>query len=373
MKNINNNKGITLIALVITIIIMLILAGVGVVTLTGENGLLKRASGAGDVATESHEKELIQAEVRSSYSRKGDLDIGTVNTNIKNNINGVTTNDAADFPLVVTYSSTGNIYQIDSQGNVTAFVKVSLKVENSTLSGNSISGNEALKSMYGQDTDYKSVNGVTWQLFYDDTDNIYLIASDYVPASTLPSEICLEEGEPTQKYRAGFSPDTNATYTGPIMNNTPWCNGADSNTITSNPLTSKYLKWVNSNVVNARNNINMRAVAFMMDTSKWSNFAGSAAGSYAVGGPTIEIYALSYNAKHDTKIGTYETVNDENATDFGYMVKIDEGSWTIGYLGGLNIPDSMWAKIGKDKATGMWLATPSSHKATALRIINSTR
>ncbi len=41
-------KGITLIALVITIIVLLILAGVSIATLTGENGILTRASKAGD-------------------------------------------------------------------------------------------------------------------------------------------------------------------------------------------------------------------------------------------------------------------------------------------------------------------------------------
>ena len=45
-----NDKGITLIALVITIIVLLILAGVSIATLTGENGILTRASDA-DVET----------------------------------------------------------------------------------------------------------------------------------------------------------------------------------------------------------------------------------------------------------------------------------------------------------------------------------
>ena len=41
MKTIKN-KGITLIALVVTIIVLLILAGVSISMLTGENGILKR-------------------------------------------------------------------------------------------------------------------------------------------------------------------------------------------------------------------------------------------------------------------------------------------------------------------------------------------
>ena len=41
-------KGITLIALVITIIVLLILAGVSIATLTGQNGLLTKAQTAGE-------------------------------------------------------------------------------------------------------------------------------------------------------------------------------------------------------------------------------------------------------------------------------------------------------------------------------------
>ena len=39
-------RGITLIALVITIIVLLILAGVSLSLIAGENGILKRATGA---------------------------------------------------------------------------------------------------------------------------------------------------------------------------------------------------------------------------------------------------------------------------------------------------------------------------------------
>lgn len=40
------NRGITLIALVITIIVLLILAGISIATLTGENGVLTKANTA---------------------------------------------------------------------------------------------------------------------------------------------------------------------------------------------------------------------------------------------------------------------------------------------------------------------------------------
>ncbi len=53
----NKNKGITLVAEVITIIILLILAGITLATLTGENGLFKRAKQAKLNTVDAQEKE----------------------------------------------------------------------------------------------------------------------------------------------------------------------------------------------------------------------------------------------------------------------------------------------------------------------------
>ena len=50
-------KGITLVALVITIIILLILAGISIRTLTGENGLMKKVQEGKTQAIIGREKE----------------------------------------------------------------------------------------------------------------------------------------------------------------------------------------------------------------------------------------------------------------------------------------------------------------------------
>ena len=54
------NKGITLIALVITIIVLLILAAVSIATLTGENGILTQAQIASEKTKFANEKEAIE-------------------------------------------------------------------------------------------------------------------------------------------------------------------------------------------------------------------------------------------------------------------------------------------------------------------------
>ena len=56
------NKGITLIALVITIIVLLILAGVTISTLTGENGILTKATTAKNQTIISQDEEMIELE-----------------------------------------------------------------------------------------------------------------------------------------------------------------------------------------------------------------------------------------------------------------------------------------------------------------------
>ena len=62
-----NNSGITLIALVITIIVLLILAGITIASLTGENGLLSRASDAKNDSANAQVKERIQLAYHSAF------------------------------------------------------------------------------------------------------------------------------------------------------------------------------------------------------------------------------------------------------------------------------------------------------------------
>lgn len=70
----NNQKGITLVALVITIIVLLILAGVTIAALSGENGILRRASQSVVETKVSDAKEVIttayNAAVADYYNAK---------------------------------------------------------------------------------------------------------------------------------------------------------------------------------------------------------------------------------------------------------------------------------------------------------------
>lgn len=57
---ITKEKGITLIALIITIIVLLILAGISIATLTGENGMLKKVAEANEKTARGEAEEGIK-------------------------------------------------------------------------------------------------------------------------------------------------------------------------------------------------------------------------------------------------------------------------------------------------------------------------
>ena len=69
------NNGITLIALVITIIVLLILAGVTIATLTGENGILTRASEAAERTEKANVIEQAQTDILGIQAEKKDGNI----------------------------------------------------------------------------------------------------------------------------------------------------------------------------------------------------------------------------------------------------------------------------------------------------------
>ncbi len=110
---IRKSKGITLIALVITIIVLLILAGVTISMLTGENGILKQATNAKTKTDKAKVDELIKLAIMGSYNDEGKVDLSSVKAELdKNGITGVLQEDS----LKVTTDD--KIYTIDNTGKV---------------------------------------------------------------------------------------------------------------------------------------------------------------------------------------------------------------------------------------------------------------
>ena len=115
-ENVKNNKGITLIALIITIIILLILAGVTLHFTLGENGILRNAEVAGNKYSAANVKETIDnilADMQMEAIKNGNkLDLNTIAKNLTSKDSNITLGEynEGDIELKGIYTINGQEY-----------------------------------------------------------------------------------------------------------------------------------------------------------------------------------------------------------------------------------------------------------------------
>ena len=107
-------RGITLIALVITIIVLLILAGVSIAMLTGQNGILTQAQNAKTTTANKSSEEKVKLAVMGARADDGTLIVGKLRTELAN-YGGTVEGDT--FPVTATVD--GKSFTVDANGNVT--------------------------------------------------------------------------------------------------------------------------------------------------------------------------------------------------------------------------------------------------------------
>lgn len=113
MKNLKRKNGITLISLVVTIVVLLILAGISIMTLTGENGILGKVTEAKKQNEYASAKEAIQLAVTSSYiNDKFTLDKNT----LRNELDALGASYTSDVSII---SYNGYIFSLTSFGTLT--------------------------------------------------------------------------------------------------------------------------------------------------------------------------------------------------------------------------------------------------------------
>ena len=121
-------RGITLIALVITIIVLLILAGVSIATLTGENGILTRANDAKEQTEIADEKEKVELSAVGALAKDngGEIKREYLNDELTSYIGteGTDYTLSETAPFVVKYLDSGRSYVIDENGNVSEYVNI---------------------------------------------------------------------------------------------------------------------------------------------------------------------------------------------------------------------------------------------------------
>ena len=333
-------KGITLIALVITIIVLLILAGVAIVTLTGDNGILNKAQSAKKNTDESQEFEQIQlaaTAAKTNVNYKIDTkilqkELGDI---------GIEIGDTPTFPLTIT-GNTGKEYNIEENG------KVAQKSIPASDYGARVTNYNVVYDSSENTSD--PAKGNIWRVFYDDGEHVYLIADDYARYDDIKN---VKRG--TNELRGslgGYSlqfGDVIKDYSG-------------SEWIIQNSKAKKWLsKYLSAESPDTR--YSGQCVAYIMDTEIWTNkfisndnFAESCT-EYAIGGPPFEMYCASYKETHPEKYFDYR-INFGNSDGwFGYEWRWNSGSWSQPIY---DMPrddyNKIYIKSDREKTQAMYLA-----------------
>ena len=332
-----NSKGITLIALVITIIVLLILAGVTIATLTGDNGILTQAGKAKDKTTEAESIERVQVEVAGSYGLDGTIDKDQLNKNLGNiaglkigesNFGGE--NIVKELPATVTLN--GYDIGIDANGGVEKIPEIIAKIRANP------------QAYYGKKvTNYKASDSDTntYRIFYVDKDNDF------------------KDGYNTIYLKADFS--------GSVRCSTSY-DASQTLIKRMNPL------WATKgNTVAAKtttiSNQNEQAAAWLCDPSKWTAYCDTDKANYAIGGPSVEMYVKSYNQTHgDDALGCqYQT---DNAPGYIYKVKAtiqNGGTYTEDNTLDYSMTyKSMYCGQNGKRTGSWWLASPSAHSSISV-------
>ncbi len=269
-------KGISLIVLVITIIVMIILAASVVITLSN-TGIINRASEAVDLSNERQVQDLAALIWSDAFMdrKRGSALETEVTTKLSEQ--GVTSDK-----WNITVTDTG----------------VSVKNKNNLTLGELITS----AADYGKTVDYEA-NGVTdWKVFYHTNEYVYLIASEKleydkvpttIPEATIAKVSLTIDNETKDVGNICWEENHGPTTTGTIQNPTLWM----------------------ANWSNYSTNPNGRCVSYFLDETYWSVFKNATENykSYvvgAIGTPTAEMFVASWNSKREA-IGNEEIYNVE--------------------------------------------------------------
>ena len=211
-----NNKGITLIALVITIIVLLILAGISISMLSGDNSILSKAIEAKEKAEMTGTIEQIKIAVTSAISNgKGQLNEENLKSELKKNINGLTDNDitgskrfgwqvkVGDKKYAISATgetneayweevkdANGNVIEIRRVDGTVSGLKIGDTIDYDPILGLDTSNEKVIKAqMPAEETGFSAIStqtfdvtkytgeGCTWQLLGVEKGNLIIISS----------------------------------------------------------------------------------------------------------------------------------------------------------------------------------------------------
>lgn len=297
------NKGITLIALVVTIVVLLIIAGISIVSVTGDNGIINQAGNAKDATEIGSEKEIV--ELSSIQSMELDYSGVVEKSNLEKFLNqnageGATKVRSGYNSYLVKFQESGRVYRVENNGIVKGPVfnenELTLGVEkpkNTDKYGYLVKNYKVPYQI--RTTNTTSTN---WRLFYQDEKYTYLITDELVG-----------------NYEARNS----------YLNDDKYSDGTQIS-IVGQKLSEKINSLFTDERTKAQHSI--RATVWLTDTEngEWTQYINDDA-VFCIGSPTIELFMASYN----------NNTNDTHEDFKKYKINCSLG--TIGYNFSINLGD----------------------------------
>ena len=358
IKHQTSNSAITLIALIITIIVLLILAGVTLNMVMGESGLFEKANKAKEQTRKSTAEETIKLAVLENSTKE---------------VAGETALDNIELKADIAKKLKELRYTVAEDNNVVTYfedktIKIEdyLKIEEPKTTGITASDIKNHPDWYyGKEVEYTSANGQNdWKIFHSDGTNIYLITGNYVKVtgsdnSTIDTNKLnvntkMQIASGGQNYRVNWDP----------------LNLPSFSTNVSDEIISKFK--INTSVFNIndhKSNPNAQCVTALLNSNYWTGYIDNSKGNNqtAIGGPTVELWMESWNTRYpDQKIYC------DSANANGYYVRTSLGSATDGI--GLSSNKENGGELyfannynsledGNNTVDYYWIASPSSYNS----------
>ena len=357
------NKGITLIALIITIVIMLILVAVSVNVLINSNIIGQAEKAAKGYKTAYEQEQTRIDELMEKWNRlEQDQESECVhNWGEWQTVTPATCTNAGSQKRTCSLcntSETQNIPVLEHNYSEATCTKPQTCTRCGATTGTALGHNLVngvctrcganfgipasdvanKPSIYGSTVTNYNANGIKWKVFYATTDRIYLIASDYVHYSKL-----------TNAYKNGASCYNTGTHPYSYY----WASGGTSLETTGR---QDGIFMATGYTLNSSNG-SSKCVSGLLNTNNWTDFVDTNYADYAIGGPTLNMYIASWNAKGYTTLYTNTNTNgyyvgtSANPTDYFVNISSDKAGYgdTLYYLDTLG------------KCYGYWLASPSAY------------
>ena len=177
-----------------------------------------------------------------------------------------------------------------------------------------------------------------WRIFFEDNENIYIIAAGLVKNSKINSEI------------------TSVSTTGGC---TTYGINIPAEKVLDTPIEQSIInKFMLTDAVKS-DNINYKATSNLLSTEYWQQFVDSSIANVAVGGPTLEMFVKSWNQKYNGVEGYSEVSCWWNTIKQGYQVNSEKDEEYHIYLEGYNNASLYFPNHTGDSCHAYWIAAPS--------------